>query len=154
MDCRVPTGFVTLILGLTLFLSVANATSSWKPCSLTEDYRVTIRDVKVSPDPVVRGGDATFEIPAVASETINGGTVTVQVYYLGVPVHTEKDDLCIRTSCPVAPGDFAINNSEGLPDFTPTGAYRLDMRIQDENGGLLTCLKINFRIAAPDILLE
>ena len=53
-------------------------------------------------------------------EQISGGTVTIQVFYLGVPVHTEKDDLCSKTSCPILPGEFALNNSEGLPDFTPT----------------------------------
>ena len=46
--------------------------------------------------------------------------MTIQVFYLGVPVHTEKDDLCSKTSCPILPGEFALNNSEGLPDFTPT----------------------------------
>jgi hypothetical protein len=53
-------------------------------------------------------------------EQISGGTVTIQVYYLGVPVHTEKDDLCSKTSCPILPGEFALRNSEELPDFTPT----------------------------------
>ena len=51
---------------------------------------------------------------------ISGGSITVQVYYLGVNVHTEKDNLCIRTSCPIAPGDFSITNIADLPDFTPT----------------------------------
>ena len=32
-----------------------------------EEYRVTVKDVKVNPDPVVRGNDATFQIPAIAS---------------------------------------------------------------------------------------
>lgn len=32
-----------------------------------DSYPVAIRDVKISPDPVVRGGDAIFQIPAVAS---------------------------------------------------------------------------------------
>ena len=32
-----------------------------------EEYRVTVKDVKVNPDPVIRGNDATFQIPAIAS---------------------------------------------------------------------------------------
>jgi hypothetical protein len=32
-----------------------------------EEYRVTVKDVLVNPDPVVRGNDATFQIPAIAS---------------------------------------------------------------------------------------
>mgnify|MGYP000432718595 len=53
-------------------------------------------------------------------QPVSGGSITVQVYYLGVNVHTEKDNLCIRTSCPIAPGDFSITNIADLPDFTPT----------------------------------
>ena len=32
-----------------------------------ENYLVTVKDVKISPDPAVRGGDAIFDIPAVTS---------------------------------------------------------------------------------------
>eukprot|EP00250_Pteridium_aquilinum_P009287 c18570_g1_i1 orf=191-745(-) len=152
MDFKGCAWMVMVVLGLSLLMSSADANSSWKPCSSTEDYRVSVTDVKVNPDPVIRGSDALFEIPAVAKETIEGGRVTIQVYYLGVPVHTEENDLCTRTSCPIAPGEFSISSAEGLPSFTPTGSYRLDMRIQNTDGDLLTCLKINFRIAAPDSL--
>lgn len=143
-----------ILLALSPSAPFAAAYSTWKPCSSTEDYKVAVKDVKVTPDPVVRGGDATFEIPAVTSETITGGTVTIQVFYLGVPVHTEKDDLCAKTSCPISPGEFSLKNSEGLPEFTPTGSYRLDMRVHDEDGHVLTCLKINFRITAPAVQTE
>eukprot|EP00250_Pteridium_aquilinum_P023099 c26197_g1_i1 orf=114-569(+) len=139
---------VWLLMFLLAFSPAVIASSSWKPCGPSEDYQVTVKDVKVNPDPVTRGGNATFEIPAIASETITGGTITVQVYYLGVPVHAEEEDLCVRTSCPILPGEFSLNNSEGLPSYAPTGSYRLDMRIVNEAGDLLTCLKINFRISA------
>ena len=55
-----------------------------------------------------------------AGHPISGGSITVQVYYLGVNVHTEKENLCIRTSCPIAPGNFSVTNLADLPDFTPT----------------------------------
>ncbi|MCO5588665.1 hypothetical protein L7F22_042623 [Adiantum nelumboides] len=144
---------LTVVLGLVLLLSSADATSTWSLCSSTEDYNVAVKGVTINPDPVVRGSEALFEIPAVTEETIEGGSVTIQVYYLGMRVHTEEDDLCVRTSCPIAPGDFSIKSKEGLPSYTPPGAYRLDMRIHNLNGDLLTCLKINFRITAPDTFL-
>ncbi|KAI5071536.1 hypothetical protein GOP47_0013787 [Adiantum capillus-veneris] len=151
MDSRVCSWIFVVLVAFT---PVAIANSTWRHCSSTEDYHVTVKDVKVNPDPVIRGGDATFEIPAVARETIKGGTVTVQVYYLGIQVHEEKEDLCVRTSCPISPGDFSLINSEGLPSYAPTGSYRLEMRIQNESGDLLTCLRINFQISSKQSELQ
>ncbi|KAH7300550.1 hypothetical protein KP509_24G067400 [Ceratopteris richardii] len=142
-----------LVLCLSLLAIGVKASSSWSLCSSTEDYRVAVKDVSINPDPVIRGNDALFDIPAVAKETIEGGTVSLQVYYLGMRVHSEQDDLCVRTTCPISPGEFSIQSKEALPSYTPPGAYRLDMRIHNLDGDLLSCLKINFRISAPDTFL-
>ncbi|KAH7300121.1 hypothetical protein KP509_24G045400 [Ceratopteris richardii] len=133
---------------IIIFSPFASAKYSWRPCSSTEEYQVTVNDVKVNPDPIKRGGNATFEIPAVASETIIGGTIKVQVYYLGLNVHEEMEDLCVRTNCPIPPGQFSLINSESLPSYAPTGSYRLQMRVENELGHLLTCLSINFQISS------
>lgn len=40
------------------------------------------------------------------------------VLFHGIKVHTEKDDLCAKSSCPIN-GAFTLNNAEALPSYTP-----------------------------------
>lgn len=34
-------------------------------------------------------------------------------------MHVERDDICNKAECPIAPGDFVLKNTEVLPGFTP-----------------------------------
>eukprot|EP01018_Ginkgo_biloba_P035517 Gb_31579 [translate_table: standard] len=50
---------------------------------------------------------------------ISGGKLNLQVFFYGVPVHSESHDLCSKTSCPVKQGNFMLTNTQSLPGFTP-----------------------------------
>ncbi|CAM6091308.1 unnamed protein product [Calypogeia fissa] len=119
-------------------------TSSWSLCA-SKTYPVKIEDVLISPDPVVAGQWATFTIPAVANEELSGGTVVVTVSFFGIKVHTEKDDLCSKSNCPIN-GEFTLNSQEFLPQYTPPGSYKLKFQVLDSNGNELTCASIAFSI--------
>jgi hypothetical protein len=41
------------------------------------------------------------------------------VSFHGVTVHTEKNDICDKSACPIAPGEFVLKNTEVLPGITP-----------------------------------
>lgn len=106
---------------------------------------------------------------------IEGGTVVITVYFHNIPVHSERDDLCSKTACPIQPGEFVLKNSEVLPGYTPPvscprvgwnsdvmskmpgfstagnllvmqGAYKIKLQIVDDEGSVLACAYVNFDI--------
>eukprot|EP00850_Spirogloea_muscicola_P018563 SM000171S03252 [mRNA] locus=s171:267185:268828:- [translate_table: standard] len=136
--------------GLLLFLLLlacggAAETMRWEDCG-SEDDEVTLKDVQMSPDPAVSGESFTFTLPATANVQIDGGKVFVSVFYRGIPVHIERDNLCDKTDCPVPEGDFVFKNSQALPNITPPGPYKVKLVAKDQNDGQLFCANIQFDI--------
>ena len=138
-----------LLLSLTiLFLAPFHAQAKIKVtyCDKKADYAVKVSGVEISPNPVVSGQAATFKISATSGKAIYGGEVVIGVSYVGVPVHTERIDLCEEVTCPVANGNFLISHTQTLPAITPPGPYSLKMTLKDDREEVLTCVKFNFKI--------
>lgn len=57
-------------------------------------------------------------------QAIYGGELAIGVSYVGVPVHTEKFDICDKVSCP-AKGNFLIPHTQTLPAFTPPVSFTI-----------------------------
>ncbi|XP_062082476.1 uncharacterized protein LOC133788865 [Humulus lupulus] len=117
-----------------------------KYCDNNIDYAVKVHGVKISPDPVVIGKPATFNISASTGQDIPGGKVVIKVSYYGLHVHTETHNLCEEISCPIAAGNFVLSHSQTLPAFAPPGSYTLKMTMEDKHQ-LLTCISFNFKIS-------
>ncbi len=45
--------------------------------------------------------------------------MVITVSFHGVPVHAERNDICSRAECPIAPGGFTLENTQPLPRITP-----------------------------------
>ncbi|KAL2609050.1 hypothetical protein R1flu_027623 [Riccia fluitans] len=133
---------------LSAILSVASIASALKsdfrPCT-KKDYPVIIKDVLIDPEPVVSGDLVTFTVPAVATEELSEGTIVVTVSLYGFKVHTERDDLCGKTNCPIK-GDFNLKSAQELPPFTPPGQYKLKFQVLDKNGNEQACASVGFAI--------
>ncbi|KAL3677208.1 hypothetical protein R1sor_027156 [Riccia sorocarpa] len=138
---------VYLIIGAILSsVCIASALkSNFSPCVSSKEYPVTIKDVVINPEPVVSGDLVTFTVPAYASTELTGGTVVVTVSFYGIKVHTEKDNLCGKTECPIK-GDFNLESSQELPPFTPPGPYKLKFQVLDANGKEQACASVGFAI--------
>eukprot|EP00246_Nothoceros_aenigmaticus_P007113 TRINITY_DN20748_c0_g1_i1.p1 TRINITY_DN20748_c0_g1~~TRINITY_DN20748_c0_g1_i1.p1 ORF type:complete len:179 (+),score=15.83 TRINITY_DN20748_c0_g1_i1:113-649(+) len=134
-----------LFLALVAVAPGTFATSSWSLCD-SKPYPITVKGVTVVPDPVVSGSEANFRVPATTDQEIQGGTVIITVYFHSIPVHSERDDLCAKTKCPIKPGDFVLENSEVLPKITPPGSYKIKLQVVDKSGGVLACAYVNFEI--------
>ncbi|KAJ4971417.1 hypothetical protein NE237_004516 [Protea cynaroides] len=115
-------------------------------CDREGNYAVKVAEVEMSPDPVVRGQPATFNLIASSGVPISTGKLVIDVSYFGVPIHKEIHDLCEETTCPVSVGDFVLSHTELLPGFTPPGSYTLKMIMNDEDENELTCVRFDFRI--------
>ncbi|KAM4114179.1 hypothetical protein ACJW30_04G050700 [Castanea mollissima] len=88
-------------------------------CYKKADYPVKVSGVVVSPNPVVLGKPATFNISATTGKPISSGKVVIDISYFGVHVHTENHDLSEEISYPIAAGKFVLSHSQTLPGFTP-----------------------------------
>ncbi|XP_054793507.1 uncharacterized protein LOC129299093 [Prosopis cineraria] len=144
---EVPSHLKLSVLSCILLLSSSQIHATRvKYCEKQGDYAVKVIGVEISPDPVIRGKPATFEISAATGEPISGGKVIIEVSYFGVHVHTETHDLCEEASCPVTAGNFVLAHTQTLPSFTPPGSYVLKMTMEDEKDEQLTCINFNFTI--------
>ncbi|XP_058085118.1 uncharacterized protein LOC131232712 [Magnolia sinica] len=143
-----------LILTALLLLHPSIQAKEIQYCDKKGDYAVEVKGVEMSPDPVVRGKPATFSISASTDEAISGGKVVIEVSYFGAHIHTETHDLCGKTPCPIATGDFVLSHTQSLPGFTPPGSYRLKMKMVDGTGHQLTCISFGFNIRAGSSIAD
>ncbi|KAL5575018.1 hypothetical protein UlMin_017679 [Ulmus minor] len=121
--------------------------ASVKYCDKKGNYAVKVQGVEISPNPVVSGQPATFNISASTGQAISGGKVVIEVAYFGIHVHTETHDLGEEISIPIAAGNFVLSHSQTLPGFTPPGSYVLKMTMEDNKSRVLTCISFNFKIS-------
>ncbi|KAL2328393.1 hypothetical protein Fmac_021820 [Flemingia macrophylla] len=140
--------FHVLLFSTILFLSAFHAQAKIKVnyCDKKVNYAVKVSGVDISPNPVVSGEPANFKISATSGQAIYGGEVVIGVSYVGVPVHTERIDLCKEVTCPVSNGNFVISHTQTLPAITPPGPYSLKMTLKNDQDEVLTCIKFNFKI--------
>ncbi|KAH7541819.1 uncharacterized protein LOC107403581 [Ziziphus jujuba] len=125
-----------------------------KYCDRKADYPVKVHGITISPDPVVRGEEATFKVSASTSEVISGGKLVVEVAYLGVHIHSEDHDLSEEVSVPVPAGDFVLSHTQTLPGITPPGTYTLTMKLVDDAHKQLTCISFKFKIGILSVLAD
>ncbi|XP_050234971.1 uncharacterized protein LOC126683175 [Mercurialis annua] len=134
-----------ILFAIHLFFSFAQATH-FKYCDKKDSYAIKVQGVDISPDPVLPGKPATFNISASTSQSVAGGKVEIAVSFFSVHVHSETRDLCEDIPCPIAAGSFVLSHSQTLPVFTPPGSYTLKMTMIDGNGQELSCISFNFKI--------
>ncbi|GLJ31246.1 hypothetical protein SUGI_0626540 [Cryptomeria japonica] len=115
-------------------------------CGTEDRYEVKVDNVRITPNPIVSGKSATFNISATSEDVIPAGKLSIEVYLFGICVYTEIHDLCSKTTCPIKKGDFILTNSQSLPWFTPPGNYKLRMKMMDADDKILTCIYIEFSI--------
>ncbi|XAR60199.1 hypothetical protein NMG60_11033461 [Bertholletia excelsa] len=133
------------LLAACLLLPSIQATDI-KYCSKKAKYVVKVEDVEISPYPVKTGVPTTFTIKASTDQVISEGHLTLSVSYFGVKVHSETDDICEKTECPVSIGKFVLSHTQTLPAITPPGSYTLKLRMDDAKKHELTCISFNFNI--------
>ncbi|XP_062172235.1 uncharacterized protein LOC133877826 [Alnus glutinosa] len=138
---------VLFFVAVCLVLVPSTHARDVKYCDKKGNYAVKVRDVEISPYPVVSGKAATFNISASTDQAIDGGKVVIEVSYFGLHVHTEKIELSDETSCPIAAGNFVLSHTQTLPGYTPPGSYTLKMTMENDNNQVLACISFSFKIS-------
>ncbi|CAM0942720.1 unnamed protein product [Alopecurus aequalis] len=142
----------SLLLGAAaacLLLLLPSASAVGRPdveyCTKEKDYPVKVGDVKIVPYPVERGVPTTFSINASSDKTISKGKLVIDVKYWVLPLYSETDDICTKTSCP-ATGVFELSHRETLPSFALPGSYTIQMKMLGEKDEELSCISFGFSI--------
>eukprot|EP00199_Chlamydomonas_sp_CCMP681_P003575 CAMPEP_0119115728 /NCGR_PEP_ID=MMETSP1180-20130426/51900_1 /TAXON_ID=3052 ORGANISM="Chlamydomonas cf sp, Strain CCMP681" /NCGR_SAMPLE_ID=MMETSP1180 /ASSEMBLY_ACC=CAM_ASM_000741 /LENGTH=183 /DNA_ID=CAMNT_0007104817 /DNA_START=55 /DNA_END=606 /DNA_ORIENTATION=- len=142
---------VSAILSLTaILLWQGVAGFSWKVCDdAVTPPSVVVSSVILSPDPPIIGTPATFKVQGSTGIAVDSGTVDIQVSFSGVEIFATSEDLCAKTSCPVAPGEVLVTLVEALPPIAPPGEYGLRLTGRDNAGAELMCLEVVFELVLP-----
>ncbi|GAB4818513.1 hypothetical protein N2152v2_005559 [Parachlorella kessleri] len=72
------------------------------------------------------------------------------VTYAGLPIWTQNDDLCSKTSCPVNKGPAVVVYQQAFPIFTPPGHYTVTLRGISKSD-LLFCVAVDFEVVPPSL---
>jgi hypothetical protein len=141
------------LASVALFLAIlapppAFAKVAWRSCA-EAGAPVSLSDVAFSPDPVLPGQRATFDVSANAATTLTSGRVTVAITIGTIVVATDALDLCDLTACPAPPGPLTVSYDRAIPGFVPDGTYaiRVAAAADDESAAELFCASATFPVA-------
>ena len=106
----------------------------------------------MTPKPAA-GTTVKFTVVGSNSADIEGGTYTLDVEFLGIPITNESGDLCDASSgqlsvdCPVkaAPSTSIEGNFE-IPDSAPAGDYAITIAAKDKASKDIFCVEIDFTL--------
>ncbi|KAK9806286.1 hypothetical protein WJX72_008559 [[Myrmecia] bisecta] len=118
---------------------------TWKPCT---DADKNIQHVTLTPENPAPGNTVEFTIQATSDTAVASGTLDIGVTYRGLPVWSESDDLCDKTTCPITKGPVEIAWSVAFPIITPPGPYVVTLTASDSGGSQLLCLVVNFDLSS------
>lgn len=141
------------ILFLTSLIAQASATT-WKSCG---EGIFTVKNASLDPAEIKPGTTAHFLIDAIGSDAgdVDGGQIVMLVKLAGLPIYTQQDDLCDKTTCPVAKGQEAkIAYTQVFPEFTPPAFYSVTLTGKSTDGATLFCVLISFEVKPSSALLK
>ena len=109
--------------------SPALSSQRTRPYSILCPFILCTQEVALGP--LHAGKRMQLEITASAvqelPEPVWHGQLSVEVYFLGLPVFKNAGSLCAHTTCPITPGSRSVRvqSEQMLPGWAPHGAYSL-----------------------------
>jgi ML domain len=122
-----------------LMLWVATATTVRDCSSGTSVFKFLT--ASLTPDPVVKGQDATLSLSCQIPDgvTVTGGTAQYGFTFNGIPFSPTTEDLCSQVACPLVPGLYSNSTTTPFPDVS--GKIITTIKWFDETKRLLYCLE-------------
>lgn len=114
----------------------------WKECPNEHSELQTIANVELVPEPVPVGSTAKFTIAGNSKVAVDDSKMKLSVYYLGFPVYHKTLD----QPDAIRKGDFVSTFSEDFPSYTPPGTYKVTIESTTDEGKLLVCLNVEFKV--------
>eukprot|EP00026_Physarum_polycephalum_P022103 Phypoly_transcript_25889.p1 GENE.Phypoly_transcript_25889~~Phypoly_transcript_25889.p1 ORF type:complete len:161 (+),score=8.56 Phypoly_transcript_25889:72-485(+) len=128
--------FIPLIFALLISSALG---SSWTNCGDSAD-KLQIATVAIATVPTSQGENVTFRIVGTLSETLTGGSLSVSVTFLGIPVYSETDNLCTLQSCPITQGAYDHTFSVASPVKVPGATISAHVTAEDQTNAPVLCV--------------
>ena len=142
-----------LVICTLLFVSGTLATTKvsdiWSNCGKQGDH-VTIKTIKIVPDPPQIGQNVTVFGSGLLDETVTDGQVFVSLYFGPILLVNNTYDLCKLIAqyrhCPLSKGPITFGVSQPIPSEAPSGAYTGNIVAVDQNGQEMFCIALSFTL--------
>lgn len=103
-------------------------------------------EASLTPDPVVRGQDATIFLSCQIPDgvTVTSGTAQYSFSFNGIPFTPTTEDLCSQVLCPLLPGLYSNSTISVFPDVS--GKIVSTIKWFDTDKTLLYCLEVTAKV--------
>jgi hypothetical protein len=132
-------------LTASLFLAAPLQSNLLRDCSSgTSAFKYLT--ASLTPDPVVKGKDATLSLSCEIPDglTVMGGTTQYSFSFNGIPFSPTTEDLCSQVACPLVPGLYSNSTVSPFPDVS--GKVITTIKWFDTAKTLLYCLEMTVKV--------
>ncbi|KAK4705566.1 ganglioside GM2 activator, partial [Phenoliferia sp. Uapishka_3] len=134
-----------------------NTIWSWYDCGEPTDA-LTIKSLKLSPDPPKPGHNLTIYATGSANKLISDGTYADVVVKLGlIKLLTKRFDVCEELAganatlqCPITPDEYEIVQTVELPVEIPRAKFVVDAKVFTQNDEPAACVNLMINFLVPD----
>ncbi|KAL8287453.1 hypothetical protein RQP46_003311 [Phenoliferia psychrophenolica] len=134
-----------------------NTIWSWYDCGEPTDA-LTIKSLKLSPDPPKPGHNLTIYATGTANSLIAEGAYADVVVKLGlIKLLTKRFDVCEELAganatlqCPITPDDYAIVQTVELPIEIPRAKFVVDAKVFTQDDEPAACINLMINFLAPN----
>lgn len=123
-------------------------------CDIELPKLVEIYEIKLDPNPPLKGQNLTIHAEGIVKETIQEGAyIDIDVRYGYIRLLKQSFDLCEQTSnvdleCPIQEGKITLQTSVELPEEIPPGKYTVVARAYTVDDQPITCLSTSVEFPA------
>lgn len=127
----------------------------WQLCDAggsTTNQPFNISNVQLAPNPAVHGQNLTTSLLGVSDRSLPDATLSVTVYFFGLPVKTTTGHLCdpeatAASACPIKAGFLSITSIAEIPKYAPPGKYSMRLKAAEiDSKAALMCLDVWFKV--------
>ena len=106
-----------------------------------------------SPDPVVKGQNATLQLAMNVPQQIDAGTATYAITYNFIPLTPTTENLCNVVNCPISSGTLTTTSSYPI-DSSLSGSLQIKINWKDNSSRDLMCVSVRTKVgkAAKQLL--
>jgi hypothetical protein len=160
------TRIASIVVAFTLFMAVLAAplqqalnqeSRLWSLCDDPSTHLLKAYEdgVSINPSGPRVGEDLDVVIRGVLDSDVTGGSINLDLKLMGIIKLQKNLDLCSTlnsevmaggTTCPMDAGDVMIRAHAFIPKETPRVPVAGDIRIVNQDGETITCVRINLKL--------
>ena len=131
----------------SLLAAISYGQASVKDCNTGSVFAVT--GLAFSPSIPIAGENITLSLAYKAPSEVSAGTVDYKCDLNGLPVWSDKMDLCTQTVCPIASGQHNDISESPVPNVS--GKVVCTIKWSDLNGKNLLCIESVLKITGQGL---